>query len=240
MAIDAVATTDDVREFLHLGLDYTFSNPVIQKAPKAIQTNRKRRVTIDQIKSELKTYWAILESGEIPEVATVLLKLHLLTGGQRPAQLVRIKSEDIELDRGKPYIRLIRTKGRSAPKDRDHIVPLTDKTIPLIESRKEAPYPFSLKGTNQMLPSQFSRLYKTYIAEKMLTSAQSKQNEAFSLSAIRKSSTTYLRQSFPWHVEALLNDHGRTTDVQSDFYDQNDYYSEKLDALVSWENFILD
>lgn len=240
MAIDAVATTDDVREFLNLGLDYTFSNPVIQKAPKAIQTDRKRRVTTDQIKTELKTYWAILESGEIPEVATLLLKLHLLTGGQRPAQLARITSDDIELDHGKPYIRLLRTKGRSAPKDRDHIVPLTETTIPLIESRMEAPYPFSLTGTKQMLPSQFSRLYKTYIADKMLTSEQIKQIEPFSLSAIRKSSTTYLRQSFPWHVEALLNDHGRATDVQTDFYDQNDYYEAKLAALVSWENFIFE
>ena len=240
MAIEAVATTDDVREFLNLGLDYKFSNPVIQKAPKAIRTDRKRRVTIDQIKMELQTYWAILDSGELPEVTVLLLKLHLLTGGQRPAQLARIQSEDIEIEGQKPHIRLIRTKGRSAPKDRDHIVPLTKTSGQLIESRKDASYPFSLTGANQMLPSQFSRLYKTYIADKMLSSGLSKKDEPFSLSAIRKSSTTYFRQSFPWYLEALLNDHGRTADIQTDFYDQNDYYQEKLDALRSWENFIFN
>ena len=38
MAIEAVASTDDMREFTTLGLDHTLINPVIQKPPKTIQT----------------------------------------------------------------------------------------------------------------------------------------------------------------------------------------------------------
>ena len=239
MAITAVATSDDVREFIDLGFDHTFSNPVIQKAPKTIQTNRKRRVSLEQIKYELQSYWKILDSNEIPEVPSLMLKIHLLTGGQRPAQLTRVTNSDVMLTENAPYIRLIRTKGRSAPLDTDHIVPLTQKAAGLLQKVGDVNYPFSLTGQNQMAPSQFSRLYRSHISEKMSQKISVKYSETFSLSAIRKSSTTFWRQSVPWHVEALLNDHGRANDVQADFYDQNDYFKEKLEALLLWEAFAI-
>lgn len=259
MAIEAIALTDDVREFTPLGLDHTLINPVIQKPPKAIQTDRKRRITIPQIQTELQLYWQVLDGDNVPRNVSQFLKFHLLIGGQRPAQLVRITTDDIELEGDRKHIRLERTKGRSAPKERDHIVPLTDQTSELMQLILHEPwnrepqhlattnaswtYPFSLRGNGHMKAGQLTRLYSTYVTEKMtkLCKNESTLNkvEPFSLSAVRKSSTTFWRHSVPWHVEALLNDHGRSNDVQAGFYDQNDYFREKLEALKLWEEFIL-
>ena len=259
MAIEAVASTDDVREFTPLGLDHTLINPVIQKPPKAIQTDRKRRITLSQIQTELQLYWQILDGDNLPRNVSQFLKFHLLTGGQRPAQLVRIAVDDIELEGERKHIRLERTKGRSAPKERDHIVPLTDKTAELMQLILHEPWncepqdlpaptlpwthPFSLKGNGHMEAGQLTRLYRTHIADKMTRLCKNEpalsKVEPFSLSAVRKSSTTFWRQSVPWHIEALLNDHGRSNDVQAGFYDQNDYFAEKLEALKIWESFIL-
>ena len=89
-----------------------------------------------------------------------------------------------------------------------------------------------------------ARLYRISVADKMVRLCKNENAlskvEAFSLSAVRKSSTTFWRQSVPWHIEALLNDHGRSNDVQAGFYDQNDYFGEKRQALKQWENFILE
>lgn len=244
MAIEAIASTDDMREFTPLGLDHALTNPVIQKPPKTIQTDRKRRITLAQIQTELQLYWQILDSEKLPQNVSQFLKFHLLTGGQRPAQLVRITVHDIELEGTRKYIRLERTKGRSAPKERDHIVPLTNQTAQLIQSICHQLWtnPFSLKGNGHMKAGQFTRLYRTYIADKMMRLCKNEpalsKVEPFSLSAVRKSSTTFWRQSVDWHIEALLNDHGRSNDVQATFYDQNDYFPKKLEALKMWELFI--
>ena len=245
MAIEAVASTDDVREFTPLGLDHTVINPVIQKPPKTIQTDRKRRITLEQIQTELRLYWQILNGDNAPNKVSQFLKIHLLTGGQRPSQLVRVSVDDIELVGNRRYIRLERTKGRSVPKERDHIVPLTNQTAELMTAITDNSWthPFSLKGNGNMEAGQFTRLYRTYVADQMTKLSKHESSlskvEPFSLSAVRKSSTTFWRQSVPWHIEALLNDHGRSNDVQAGFYDQNDYYAEKLDALRLWEDFIL-
>ena len=259
MAIEAVASTDDVREFTPLGLDHTLINPVIQKPPKAIQTDRKRRITLSQIQTELQLYWQVLDCDNVPHNVSQFLKFHLLIGGQRPAQLVRITTDDVELEGDRKHIRLERTKGRSVPKDRDHIVPLTNQTSELMQLILHEPwnrepqylattnaswtYPFSLRGNGHMKAGQLTRLYSTYLAEKMIKLCKSESAlsnvEPFSLSAVRKSSTTFWRQSVPWHIETLLNDHGRSNDVQAGFYDQNDYFAEKLEALKLWEEFIL-
>lgn len=237
MGIDAEATTDDVSEFVDLGLPHTFANPIIQKPSRNIRASKKRDISMEGMKLELGLYWALLNNPKLPKRISLTLKLHLLTGGQRPAQIVRLTEEDINLSEHRPHVRLKRTKGRSKPLEQNHIIPLTPITKEIL--REIRSHSISVR----MHKSEFSRFYRDHIKtdlEKLKTRDEIfKQIEPFSLAAVRKSSTTFWRQTVPWHIEAMLNDHGRASDIQTSFYDQNDYFQEKLDALIRWEDFIL-
>ncbi len=157
MAIDAEATTDDVREFVDLGLPYTFVNPIIHKPSRNLRASKKREISMEQIELELKLYWALLNDPKLPKRVSLLLKLHLLTGGQRPAQMIRLTEEDIHLGEYRPHIRLERTKGRSKPLEQNHVIPLTPATKAILDEIQT--YSISLK----MNKSEFSRFYRYYV-----------------------------------------------------------------------------
>lgn len=68
--------------------------------------------------AEMRMYWGTIKT--LPGTKGALLRLHLLTGGQRIEQLVRLKASDVADD----AITLFDTKGRPGRLPRAHPVPL--------------------------------------------------------------------------------------------------------------------
>ena len=254
LAITSIDSRRDAREFIHLNLDQAMTNPITME-PEKLKLSKKRKISPAQSQLELQLYWQILEGDELRHDISQFLKFHLLLGGQRGKQLMRLKNEDIYLVGSKPYIRLDRRKGRERPMDSDHICPLTNLTVELMQEimlgpRRELPapkegwtYPFTLKGQNYMDGSQFSRLFREHIEKKMITARSGHSLlaglEPFKLNSIRKASVSFWRRTVPFHIEAWCNDHNRPGNVVSDFYDENDFFEEKLEAMKLWEDFIL-
>jgi integrase len=69
-------------------------------------------------KAELQAYWKLIANRPGPEAAA--LRLHLLTGGQRVEQFVRLKWEDVSDD----AVTIFDAKGRPGQGPRAHQIPL--------------------------------------------------------------------------------------------------------------------
>jgi integrase len=68
-------------------------NPVAETEPDESQNRAdKRPLTVD----ELKTHWRHMQKA--PGFGGALLRLHLLTGGQRIEELVQLRTSDITAD----------------------------------------------------------------------------------------------------------------------------------------------
>ncbi|MBK6864385.1 MAG: hypothetical protein IPG91_12880 [Ideonella sp.] len=92
------------------------SNPVaLTKRDRQFDSADKRPLTID----ELRAYWRLIE--KLPGLRGRCLRLHLLTGGQRIEQLVRLRWADVRAD----AITIHDAKGRPGQGARAHTVPIT-------------------------------------------------------------------------------------------------------------------
>ena len=91
------------------------TNPVAQtRRDERFDRADKRPLTAD----ELRAYWRLIE--KLPDLRGRCLRLHLLTGGQRIEQLVRLRWTDVRAD----SITIYDTKGRPGQGARMHMVPI--------------------------------------------------------------------------------------------------------------------
>jgi integrase len=72
---------------------------------------------------EMRTYWGSIK--DMPGFKGALLRLHLLTGGQRLEQLARLKTSAAKAD----WILLFDGKGRLGQPPREHCIPLTPSAV---------------------------------------------------------------------------------------------------------------
>jgi len=91
-------------------------NPAAETAPDESANKADKRPLSPE---ELRTYWKAIKT--LPGFRGALLRLHLLTGGQRIEQLVSLKASNITPD----SITLYDGKGRPGKPPRPHIIPLT-------------------------------------------------------------------------------------------------------------------
>lgn len=168
--------------------------------------------------TDLRKYWATLKRAD-GEVGAAL-RLHLLCGAQRVAQLVRLNADaDIMAD----TLRLWDRKGKRQ-EAREHLLPITKAIRAELKRLPGAGYVLSTDGgKTPMHPTSL-----TTWAREMATAAGLK---GFQLKRVRSGVETLLAESgVPLHVRGQLQSHG-ISGVQAAHYDAHSYLPEKRQAL---------
>lgn len=185
-------------------------------------------------REELRAYMLAL-GDNISEQA---LKLALLAGGQRMAQLLRARVGD--WDGSTNVLRLWDGKGKR-DKAREHLLPLGPRASALVESlvirakeRAEA---------GDVNPSLFLSVGGAVVSEatpgkRVVEIARQMGGEPFNLRDIRRSVETQMAGlRISRDVRAQLLSHG-LSGVQVAHYDRHSYMDEKRSALLQWERHL--
>lgn len=200
-------------------------NPLADlKKVRGSSNSRDRTLSL----SEFRHYWRRVN--QLPEPFRSLMMLHVLTGGQRIAQLSRVTLTDMDWDR--PSVVILDKKGRRE-EPRRHEVPLLPECMPLIRTLTACgPFVFSVNlGLSPVGDTTLSDAVKRVVDE--MEAAQELEKGRFTAGAIRSTVETRLAArpySVPPHVLSQLLSHG-TGGVQNKHYQRHDYFDEKLDAL---------
>ncbi|GAO22264.1 Integrase [Alicycliphilus sp. B1] len=165
---------------------------------------------------ELRSYWQAIKAA--PGFRGAVLRLHLLTGGQRIEQLVNLRTENVT----DTSIMLFDGKGRPGKPPRPHTVPL----IPLAAAALLECKP---KGTFAISTDEG----KTHLAATTLSAwaVEASTLPDFQAKRIRSGVETLLASArISSDIRGRLQSHG-ISGVQSRHYDGHDYMDEKRQAL---------
>jgi integrase len=195
------------------------TNPAADTAANT-EANRadKRPLSAD----ELRAYWLAIK--DIEGIKGAALKLHLLTGGQRIEQLVRLKSKAVTPN----TITLLDGKGRPGSAPRVHVLPLTTQAAEVAQT-------LDLSGDFALSTEIGERMGVTHVANTTLAAwaaaAAGDTIKNFSAKRVRSGVETLLASlGFSQEVRGRLQSHG-ITGVQAKHYDGHDYLPEKRAAL---------
>lgn len=198
--------------------DFTITtNPVAETEPDESQ-NRTDKRPLSLVC--LRRYWCAIKP--LPGFRGALLRLHLLTGGQRIEQLVNLRTVNV----GTESILLYDGKGRPGHAARPH-------TVPLVKEAKRALAECDPVGTFALSTDRG----KTHVAATTLTDWAAKAAhgvvDGFQAKRIRSGVETLLaRAGVSQDIRGRLQSHG-IGGVQARSYDGHDYLAEKLKALAT-------
>ena len=175
---------------------------------------------------ELRTYWQAIQ--KIEGFPGALLRLHLLTGGQRLEQLVQLRTDDAQDD----SILLYDGKGRPGKPARPHQVPLThDAAVALMECEPNGAYALSTDGG-------ITHVSAATLSEWAMQAGAG--IEGFKTKRIRSGVETLLAGArISIEHRGRLQSHG-ISGVQARHYDGHSYMDEKREALTALLNFLTD
>lgn len=167
---------------------------------------------------DLRTYWKAIK--DVPGFRGAILRLHVLTGGQRIEQLVNLRTQDVSDN----AILLYDGKGRPGKPPRPH-------TVPLIPQAAAAMLGCKPSGTWALSTDEG----KTHLAATTLSAwaaeAAGEKIPGFQTKRIRSGVETLLASArISSDIRGRLQSHG-ISGVQSRHYDGHDYLSEKRQAL---------
>ena len=165
---------------------------------------------------ELRGYWQAIKTA--PGFRGAVLRLHLLTGGQRIEQLVNLRTQNVTGD----SIMLFDGKGRPGKPPRPHTVPLIPQAAAaLLECKPQGTYAISTdKGETHLSAITLSHWA---VAASALPDFQAKR--------IRSGVETLLASArISSDIRGRLQSHG-ISGVQARHYDGHDYVEEKRQAL---------
>jgi len=191
------------------------TNPVADTLPDETGNRSAKRPLSP---GELRKYWQSIRV--MGGIKGALLRLHLLTGGQRIAQFVRLLSKNVADD----SIVLYDSKGRPGQPPRPH-------TVPLIAAAKAALAEVDIAGEWALSTDGG----KTHIAatslSKWAVEAAGDEIPGFLTKRIRSGIETLLASArVSSDTRGRLQSHG-ISGVQSRHYDGHDYFDEKLESL---------
>jgi integrase len=176
--------------------------------------------------AELRQYWSIVKA--LPGARGALLRLHLLTVGQRIEQLVKLRTADITPQ----GITLLDGKGRPGRAPRPHSVPLTKLAATALK-KCEPTGVFALStdcGETHIAATTLSH-WAAAAAGDVIPEFQAKR--------IRSGVETLLASmGVSQDIRGRLQSHG-VSGVQARHYDGHDYMVEKLAALKLLEKALL-
>lgn len=203
----------------------------VAAATKTISGVANRTRTLND--AELRAYMAHIE--ELPDAQHDALMLALMLGGQRPAQLIRARVDDVERDEA--VLRLLDPKGKRK-QSREHWLPLSKGAQAIVKRRKAAAealdstYLFTSDGKVPMRIETLSQAVRG-ISRKMVQEKETKQS--FQLRDTRRTAETMLAAlGVTKDIRAQLLSHG-ISGVQATHYDRYEYMKEKKAALAKWE-----
>ena len=167
---------------------------------------------------ELRTYWRLIEP--VPGIEAASLRLHLLTGGQRIEQLLRLRWAEVT----KGSITIFDNKGRPGQGPRPHQLPLIPGvTQALAEFARDGEFVISTTAGKKAISCRTLAGWAHDIVGNSI--------EGFQLKRIRSGVETLLAaKGISREVRGHLQSHG-LTGVQARHYDGHDYMPEKRRAL---------
>ena len=170
------------------------------------------------VKSELRAYWRLI--AERPGREAETLRLHLLTGGQRIEQFVRLRWADV----GDDALTLFDGKGRPGQGPRPHQIPLLRPArADLAALKREGEFAISTtSGKKAISVRTLAGWARAFVGDSI---------EGFQLKRIRSGVETLLAaHGVSREIRGHLQSHG-LTGVQARHYDGHDYMAEKRRAL---------
>lgn len=190
------------------------ANPAADTEPDESQNKAdKNPLTADQ----LRTYWQAIKA--LPGFRGAVLRLHLLTGGQRIEQLVNLLSSNVTGD----SILLYDGKGRPGKPPRPHTVPLIlAAASALLDCKPQGHYALSTDGGKTHLGAITLSAWAVEAAVEI---------PDFQAKRIRSGVETLLASvGVSTEIRGRLQSHG-IAGVQARHYDGHDYLNEKRKAL---------
>ncbi len=192
-------------------------NPVSDTAPDEAQNNADKNPLKEE---ELRTYWRIIRDTSGFKAAA--LRVHLLTGSQRIAQFVRLRTEHI----GKDEFLLFDGKGRPGRPPREHPIPLIKAAAQALkECAPKGEYALSTDGgETHLAPTTLSDWAVEIVGNAI---------EGFQTKRLRSGVETVLAKAkISGEMRGRLQSHG-IAGVQARHYDGHDYMDEKQEALTA-------
>jgi integrase len=190
------------------------NNPAADTAPdESANKPDKRPLSV----GEMRSYWKVIKGMDGFEGA--VLRLHLLTGGQRIKQLVALKTRDVTGD----TIRLFDGKGRPGKPPRPHTIPLIQAAAQaLAECKPEGEHALSTNGGKTPLGATTLSGWAAEAAEHI---------PDFQAKRLRSGVETLLAGAgVSKDTRGRLQSHG-VGGVQAAHYDAYEYLNEKRQAL---------
>lgn len=212
MAMDSRTKPSIPQSFREFGVK---TNPVAETAPDETANKAdKNPLTL----KELQIYWTLIK--DLPGLKGAALRLHLLTGGQRIEQLVRLFTENVKKD----HIVIFDSKGRPGHGPREHLIPLVaDAKKALKQCAPVGIYALSSDGGQTPLAGTTLSGWAAEVAKGHIRD--------FSAKRIRSGVETALAGArVSLESRGRLQSHG-VSGVQSRHYDGHDYFDVKLEAL---------
>lgn len=174
--------------------------------------------------AEMRTYWQAINAVE--GFYGALLRLHLLTGGQRIDQFLRLRTQDCTAD----SIKLFDGKGRPGAGVRENVLPLVPAAAAALGVlAPQGDFAISLENGK-------SHLWDTAFAKHAKRAAAG--IEGFTPKRIRSGVETLLASvGISQEIRGRLQSHG-ISGVQARHYDAHDYIADKRKALEALFNAI--
>jgi len=175
---------------------------------------------------ELRSYWRHI--AELPEPKRSVLRFHLLTGGQRIAQLQRVTLSDV-LPEDNTFI-IWDGKGRR-DQPRKHVIPLIPAAAEAMFAMGAGPYVFTLNGGQGPVSSAALSAMVSEVSG-LMEAAGELEGTPLKPKVIRATIETRLAAlKVSSDVLAHLLSHGMGG-VQAKHYQRHDFSEEKREALV--------
>ena len=170
--------------------------------------------------AEMRSYWRTIR--DMPDFKGAVLRLHLLTGGQRIEQLVNLLTVGVAAD----SILLHDGKGRPGRPPRPHTVPLTKEASKALTDCKPM-------GTFALSTDSGKTHVSAISLSKWAVEAVGSTIENFQAKRIRSGVETMLASArVSQDIRGRLQSHG-VAGVQARHYDGHDYLAEKRKALTT-------
>ena len=214
------------------------TNPVSIIPAKSGVTPGVRNLTREELRKYLIELWN-------DNLIDRVLILHLLSGGQRLTQLLRVQINDFDPIEG--TLRLWDGKGkRQTP--REHVIPLATMGVELCESlmneaknkadmlTKKAGQP--IINHSLFISTNGATMHPATPGKRVVEIASNLKLEPFDLRDIRRTVETMLAGlGISRDIRAQLLSHG-LSGVQNQHYDRHQYMDEKREVLIVWEKHL--
>lgn len=191
---------------------------------KAVANAKERKWALSE--AQLAAYWARISADHTARGA--LLRVHLLTGGQRVEQLARLTVHNYDVDQ--KTVTLHDTKGRRRVAH-EHVVPLLPEAVKSLEAMRGDKGPHLFTVTQGAEGAAYHTVWESVLAVSQAMVKAKEVDRTFTPGTIRKTVETRLAaKGVSDEVLARLLSHG-LGGVQARNYNAHHYDDEKRSAL---------